>query len=303
MNLIQFKDFIRLQRGHDLPKKFMIHGEYPVIGSTSIIGRHNEYKYDAPGVITGRSGSLGVVQYTDEKYWPHNTALWVKDFKGNFLVYSKSENFELYLLRVIAAYRIEYKNNYISLTFSIDPGKKIGLMIFLDDYYLDSFCCYEKDELLVAIKNNIHTFQDNNPNLMVLTFKLGMGVPSITYELIENIFKFLHGRKNVNIFLINEYKSSKMRIIKKQKERNFSKDEISALILAFRKGIEVNEKNYDSIYKQKRLNKLQNEGVFKRNFEKIDENINTLGEIAENVLHGEISLKESTRLINEIRYY
>jgi len=226
-----------------------------------------------------------------------------KDLKVNFLVYSKGENFELYLLRVIAAYRIEYKNNYLSLTFSIDPGKKIGLMIFLDDYYLDSFCCYERDELLVAMRHFIRAFQDNNPNLMVLTFKLGMGVPSFTYELIENIFKFLQGRKNVYIFLINEYKSSKMRIIKRQKERNFSKDEISALILALRKGIEVNEKNYDSIYKQKELNKLQNEGTFKRDFEKIDENINTLGEIGEKVLHGEISLKESTRLINEIINY
>lgn len=226
-----------------------------------------------------------------------------KVLKVNFLVYSKGENFELYLLRVIAAYRIEYKNNYLSLTFSIDPGKKIGLMIFLDDYYLDSFCCYEKDELLVDIRKNIHAFQDGNPNLMVLTFKLGTGVPSFTYELIEKIFKFLHGRKNVNIFLINEYKSSKMRIIKKQKEHNFSKDEISALILAFRKGIEVNEKNYDSIYNQNGLKKLQNEGSFKRVFEKIDENINTLGEIAEKVLRGEISLKESTQLINEIRYY
>jgi hypothetical protein len=92
-----------------------------------------------------------------------------------------------------------------------------------------------------------------------------------------------------------------MRIIKKQKERNFSKDEISALILAFRKGIEVNEKNYDSIYIQKGLIKFQNEGAFKRDFEKIDENINTLGEIAEKVLRGEIPLKESIRLINEIR--
>ena len=224
-----------------------------------------------------------------------------KDLKVNFLVHSNGENFEPYLLRVIAAYRIEYKNNYLSLTFSIDPGKKIGLMIFLDDYYLDSFYCHDKDELLVAVGNNIHTFQDSNPDLMRLTFKLGMGVPSLTNDLIEDIFKLFHGRENINIFLINEYKSSKMRIIKKQKERIFSKDEISALILAFRKGIEVNEKNYDSIYQQKGINKLQNEGEFKRDFEKIDDIINTLGEIAEKVLRGEISLKESTRLINEIR--
>jgi len=83
MNRIKFKDFIKLQRGFDLPKSKMIDGEYPVVGSTSIIGYHNEYKQEPPGVITGRSGSLGVVQYITKPYWPHNTSLWVKDFKGN----------------------------------------------------------------------------------------------------------------------------------------------------------------------------------------------------------------------------
>jgi type I restriction enzyme S subunit len=62
----------------------MCNGPYPVMGSTSIIGCHNNYKMDPPGVVTGRSGSLGTVQYVTEKYWPHNTVLWVKDFKGNF---------------------------------------------------------------------------------------------------------------------------------------------------------------------------------------------------------------------------
>ena len=32
----------------------------------------------------GRSGSLGIPQYVPVKFWPHNTSLWVKDFKGNF---------------------------------------------------------------------------------------------------------------------------------------------------------------------------------------------------------------------------
>lgn len=81
---ILFKDFVVLQRGFDLPKKDMIDGPFPVVGSTSIIGYHNENKVDPPGVATGRSGSLGFVQYIRDKYWPHNTSLWVKDFKGNF---------------------------------------------------------------------------------------------------------------------------------------------------------------------------------------------------------------------------
>ena len=31
----------------------------------------------------GRKGTLGKVFYLDSDYWPHDTTLWVKDFKGN----------------------------------------------------------------------------------------------------------------------------------------------------------------------------------------------------------------------------
>ncbi len=80
---MNFIDFIQLQRGHDLTKEQIVNGIYPVISSTSIIGYHNMYKAEAPGVIIGRSGTLGKVQYIDVNYWPHNTSLYVKDFKGN----------------------------------------------------------------------------------------------------------------------------------------------------------------------------------------------------------------------------
>ncbi len=81
--VMRFSDFVTLQRGFDLTKTEMRDGPYHVVGSTSIIGRHHEFKVEPPGVVTGRSGSLGVVQYIAVKYWPHNTSLWVKDFKGN----------------------------------------------------------------------------------------------------------------------------------------------------------------------------------------------------------------------------
>lgn len=78
-----FKDFVTLQRGFDLPKSQMRPGPYPVVGSTSVIGHHDQYKVEPPGVVMGRSGSLGTIQFIAERYWPHNTSLWVKDFKGN----------------------------------------------------------------------------------------------------------------------------------------------------------------------------------------------------------------------------
>lgn len=94
---IEFKEFVTLQRGFDLPKTQMKDGEVPVLGSNCVIGYHNEAKVEPPGVVTGRSGTLGAVQYIDEPYWPHNTSLWVKDFKDNLpsYVYYKLQTLQL----------------------------------------------------------------------------------------------------------------------------------------------------------------------------------------------------------------
>ncbi len=92
---IPLSDFITLQRGFDLPTAARKDGPVPVVASTGIAGYHNESKVEGPGVVIGRSGSIGGGQYIDEDYWPLNTTLWVKDFKGN------DPRFTYYLLRSI----------------------------------------------------------------------------------------------------------------------------------------------------------------------------------------------------------
>ncbi len=93
----KFKDFVRLQRGFDLPKQDRKDGIYPVIASTSVTGYHDEYKVEPPCVTTGRSGALGEVLFVKSKCWPLNTVLWAKDFKGNdpYFVYSKLKTLHL----------------------------------------------------------------------------------------------------------------------------------------------------------------------------------------------------------------
>ena len=45
---------------------------------------HSSYKCVAPGLITGRSGTIGKFTYIEDGYyWPHNTSLWVTDFYDN----------------------------------------------------------------------------------------------------------------------------------------------------------------------------------------------------------------------------
>jgi type I restriction enzyme M protein len=82
--MVELGEVITLQRGYDLPKQAWRDGPYPIVGSNGIIGHHADWKEIGPGVVTGRSGTIGKVHLIAAAYyWPHNTSLFVKDFKGN----------------------------------------------------------------------------------------------------------------------------------------------------------------------------------------------------------------------------
>ncbi|HDP5931052.1 TPA: restriction endonuclease subunit S [Staphylococcus aureus] len=82
-NKLKFADFIELKRGYDLPSNDRNKGCIPIISSSGKSGNHNTAKVKGPGVITGRSGLIGAVHYESKDFWPLNTTLYVKDFKGN----------------------------------------------------------------------------------------------------------------------------------------------------------------------------------------------------------------------------
>jgi type I restriction enzyme, S subunit len=87
-------EFITLQRGHDLTASERRPGTIPVMGSAGIAGYHDTSLAKGPGVTIGRSGvgSMGVASYSPVDYWPHNTVLYVTDFRGN------DERFTYYFL-------------------------------------------------------------------------------------------------------------------------------------------------------------------------------------------------------------
>lgn len=94
-------DFAPLQRGFDLVTTAVKEGSIPVVYSNGILRTHNEMKAKGPGVVTGRSGTIGKVTFVEVDYWPHNTSLWVTNFFGNhpkfvyyFFLYLGLENFQ-----------------------------------------------------------------------------------------------------------------------------------------------------------------------------------------------------------------
>ncbi len=84
----EFINVVKMQRGFDLPvQDRQQDGDIPVFGSNGDLDRHNVAKVQGGGVITGRSGTIGKVYYTEGDYWPLNTSLFSVDTHGNSIIY------------------------------------------------------------------------------------------------------------------------------------------------------------------------------------------------------------------------
>lgn len=76
-------DVVTFQRGYDLPHRARKPGCIPLVSSAGITDSHNAAMVDAPGVVTGRYGTIGELFYLEEPFWPLNTTLYVRHFHGN----------------------------------------------------------------------------------------------------------------------------------------------------------------------------------------------------------------------------
>lgn len=129
------ENVINLKRGYDLPHNDRKKGEYYVVASNSISGTHNQYKTKGPGVVTGRSGTIGAVQYIENDFWPLNTTLYVNDFKDN------DKRFIYYFLKTLKLENYKSgsgvptlnRNHVLNIVVNIPPietQKKIGNLLY-----------------------------------------------------------------------------------------------------------------------------------------------------------------------------
>jgi type I restriction enzyme, S subunit len=144
LEFCELGDLIEFQRGYDLPKGDFVAGPYPVQSSNGILGYHNKFKVKGPGITIGRSGTVGIPHFLEDNFFPHNTALFIKDFKGNDVRYiyyllkylklgdkksgsgvpTMNRN-HLHPLKIKSFRDVEYQNKLSSVLYTID--KKIEL--------------------------------------------------------------------------------------------------------------------------------------------------------------------------------
>jgi type I restriction enzyme, S subunit len=74
-----------LEYGAALPSTSRSGVGYPVFRSNGMVGRHSSYLVEGPGIMVGRKGSVGQLCWSDEPFWPIDTAYYVTPKEHNSL--------------------------------------------------------------------------------------------------------------------------------------------------------------------------------------------------------------------------
>jgi type I restriction enzyme S subunit len=90
-------EVIELAYGKPLKEEQRNGGSYPVFGSNGVVGSHDEYLVEAPGIVVGRKGNPGTVEWSEKNFYPIDTTFFVVNKKGGlglrFLFYClKNQN-------------------------------------------------------------------------------------------------------------------------------------------------------------------------------------------------------------------
>jgi len=134
---ILFEEVCVLQRGFDLPKKDRNSGKNPLLSANGITDYIDRWKIEAPGVVTGRSGTIGKVHFIESDFWALNTALYVKDFRDNYekFIYYFLSYFDLKSFSTGAGVPTLNRNNVhkVKVLFPKSKDQQIKLSNQLDE--------------------------------------------------------------------------------------------------------------------------------------------------------------------------
>jgi type I restriction enzyme S subunit len=95
-------DLLTFEYGKSLTKSARSgNGEYPVFGSSGVVGLHDAYLVEGPVIIVGRKGAAGSVCYSEANCWPIDTTYYIRS--GQFL----NSKFVYYLLHSLNLAKLE----------------------------------------------------------------------------------------------------------------------------------------------------------------------------------------------------
>src|SRR3989338_4289730 len=79
--IIKLENILTLNYGDGLPEEKRKAGVYPVYGSNGVIGYHDTALVKGPGIIVGRKGTIGSVEWSENDFWPIDTTYYTSTDK------------------------------------------------------------------------------------------------------------------------------------------------------------------------------------------------------------------------------
>jgi type I restriction enzyme S subunit len=141
------------QRGHDLPDDARIAGGVPLVSSGGISSGHNIAIAKAPGIVTGRYGTIGKFYFIERDYWPLNTTLFTRRIfeRPRYVWYLLQDMAHIFVLNSSkAAVPGVDRNDIHSERVPVPPSdEQIEIARWLDDR------CVERARFISAVKLSI----------------------------------------------------------------------------------------------------------------------------------------------------
>ena len=154
-----------LQRGFDLPSNEIRSGNVPIVYSNGPKGFHETGMAKGPGIVTGRSGTIGKIHFVENgAYWPHNTSLWVTSFKANF------PRFVFYLYESIGFLRFASGSGIPTLNRNDAHSFVTGIPLNIREQQRIASCLTSLDDQITAQSAKLDSLKTHKQGLMQQLF-------------------------------------------------------------------------------------------------------------------------------------
>lgn len=128
-------DLVELCYGKALKGDLRRPGKFPVIGSSGIVGYHNDFLAKGPGIVIGRKGTLGVVNYIEDDFFPIDTTYFIKSKINSEKLY-----FEYFLLKEFSFEEMNSDSAVPGLNREIAESMELAVPARESIYEFNSWC-------------------------------------------------------------------------------------------------------------------------------------------------------------------
>lgn len=152
----RLNELIKLEYGKPLKSEDRTGSGYPVFGSSGIVGYHNDYLVKGPGIIIGRKGTVGKVNFAFDNFHPIDTSYYVS---------SKKEISMIFLYYLISSLGLERMNSDSAVP-GLNREAALGLSIvsapleLISKYHKYAEVWFEKKKSIVEENNTLIKLRD-----------------------------------------------------------------------------------------------------------------------------------------------